>query len=93
MSIITTKEDEKWLRQGIVKELIISYDYSKNEAVSAFEDSPLSDMLQTDPGYVFHYDTRYWADFIAEMNREYRVIVHKTEPKTAQALGQVFAKA
>jgi len=71
MNITITREDENWLRQGIVKELIENYNYSKNDAILAFDDSPLLNMMQTDPEYVFHYDTRYWAKFIFEMQREY----------------------
>lgn len=71
MTIIITEEDEKWLRQGIIRELIEGHNYNKREAVERFKSSPLSEMLHEEPEYIFHYDTGYWAKYIIELSEEY----------------------
>ncbi|MCP4345595.1 MAG: hypothetical protein GY795_08715 [Desulfobacterales bacterium] len=71
MRITITEEDEKWLRQGIIRELIENHNYSKTNAVELFKNSPLPKMLHEDPEYVFHYDTGYWAKYIVELSEEY----------------------
>jgi hypothetical protein len=69
MALIVTLEDEQWLRQGVIRELVETYGYLKNEAIEMFEQSALLKMLHRDPEFAFHYDTSYWAKQLVEMSR------------------------
>jgi hypothetical protein len=53
MSLTVTVEDEQWMRQGVIKELIETYGYMKDEAIQIFEKSSLVKMLHRDPEYAF----------------------------------------
>lgn len=66
MTLTVTTEDEKWMRQGVVKELIETYGYLKEDAIQLFNRSSLLKMLHRDPEYAFHYDTEYWAKQVVE---------------------------
>ncbi len=66
MTLTVTTEDEKWMRQGVIKELIETYGYRKGEAIQIFKESSLLKMLHRDPEYAFHYDAEYWAKQVVE---------------------------
>ena len=66
MTLTVTAADEKWMRQGVIKELIETHGYVKEEAIQIFEKSALLKMLHRDPEYAFHYDTEYWAKQVVE---------------------------
>ena len=66
MTLTVTTADEKWMRQGVIKELIETHSYIKNEAIQIVEKSSLLKMLHRDPEYAFHYDTEYWAKRVVE---------------------------
>jgi hypothetical protein len=66
MTLTVTAQDEKWMRQGVIKELIETYGFMKDEAIQIFEKSSLLKMLHRDPEYAFHYDTEYWAKQVVE---------------------------
>ncbi len=66
MTLTVTTEDEKWMRQGVIRELIETHGYLKNQAIQIFENSSLLKMLHRDPEYAFHYDTEYWAAQVIE---------------------------
>ncbi len=63
-TIQITEEDEKWLREGVIRELIEKHKYNKNEAVNLFNKSPLLAILHDDPEDIFHHSTSYWANFL-----------------------------
>jgi len=56
-TIQITEEDEKWLREGVIRELIEKHKYKKNEAVNLFNESPLLAILYDDPEDIFHHST------------------------------------
>jgi len=59
-----TEADEKWLRRGVIRELIEKHSYKKNDAINLFNKSPLLAILHDDPEDIFHHSTSYWANFL-----------------------------
>ncbi len=68
-TIQITEEDEKWLREGVIGELIEKHKYKKNEAVNLFNESPLLAILYDDPEDIFHHSTSYWANFLVTVTK------------------------
>ncbi len=63
-TIQITEADEKWLRRGVIRELIEKYKYKKNDAINLFNKSPLLSILHDEPEDIFHHSTSYWAIFL-----------------------------
>ena len=55
---VTTK-DEKWLRYGVITELIQEHHIRKTDATELFDKSPLLSLLHEQPEDIFHYSTSY----------------------------------
>ncbi len=66
-TIQVTKDDEKWLAKGVIRELIEKHKYKKFDAINLFNKSPLLEILHDDPEDIFHYSTSYWADFLVKI--------------------------
>ena len=72
--IRVTKRDEKWLRDGVITELIKDHHIKKSVAIDLFDASPLLSLLHEEPEDIFHHSTSYWAAFLLKQRKK----IHKT---------------
>ena len=72
--IRVTKKDEKWLRDGVIMDLIREHHIGKMDAIELFDKSPLLSLLHEQPEDIFHYSTSYWAEFLLKHSKKF----HKT---------------
>jgi hypothetical protein len=68
--IKVTKKDEKWLRDGVIAELIKDHHINKSAAKDLFDKSPLLSLLYEEPEDIFHHSTSYWADFLLKNSKK-----------------------
>ena len=70
-----TKKDERWLKNGVITDLIYEYHLKRSKAKSFFEKSPLLALLHEEPDEILHHDTLYWAKFL--MERHYHRLMER----------------
>lgn len=69
--IRVTEKDEKWLRDGVIMDLIQEHHIKKTDATNLFDKSPLLTLLHEQPENIFHHSTSYWADFLLKHRKKF----------------------
>lgn len=57
----------------IIGNLVRLYGIREEEAVDIVEKSVIINLLDTNPDYVYHYDSIYWAESIFKAHRQRKV--------------------